>query len=267
MSAATVELTIDAEFDELCFALTPEEQDLLEASLETEGCREPILVWANHDDTIIDGHNRYRICRSLGISFKTKALKFDSREDVVNWIISNQLGRRNATEEQKAYLRGKRYISEKHRHGGDRKSEESSPHSEDLKTAERIAGEYGVSRATIERDAKFASAVDDIAANVGKEARDAILTGKVKAEKKAVTQLAKASPAKQKAAVAAVVEGKASSLRQAIWDDGASTLKPTRDHSDADTESDALFHLKQWWSRAKKKDRTAFLSWIKEDKQ
>jgi hypothetical protein len=264
MSAATVELTIDAEFDELCFALTPEEQDLLEASLETEGCREPILVWANHDDTIIDGHNRYRICRSLGISFKTKALKFDSREDVVNWIISNQLGRRNASEEQKSYLRGKRYIAEKK---APHRPESEGDQSDHLKTSERLADEYGVSAPTIRRDAKFAEAVDSIATNVGREARDAILTGKVKADKKAVTQLAKASPAKQKAAVAAVVEGKASSLRQAIWDDGASTLKPTRDHSDADTESDALFHLKQWWSRAKKKDRTAFLSWIKEDKQ
>ena len=59
---------------------------------------------------------------------------------------------------------------EKASHDGDRKSNYQfdaqcrSPH-------ERLAGEYNVSPATITRDAKFADAVDSIAAPVGEYAR------------------------------------------------------------------------------------------------
>ena len=56
-------LTVDPEFSALCTDLSPEEMNLLENSLEVDGCREPIAVWANHYDTILDGHNRYRICQ------------------------------------------------------------------------------------------------------------------------------------------------------------------------------------------------------------
>lgn len=112
------ELTIDKQFAGLCPALTAEEGDLLESSLVDEGCNEPITVWANHDSIILDGHNRYRICRRENLPFKTRAIRLETRADAVNWIIARQLGRRNLTDEQKAYLRGQRYNSEKHRTAG-----------------------------------------------------------------------------------------------------------------------------------------------------
>jgi len=59
-------------------------------------------------------------------------------------------------EEQKAYLRGKRYENEKNKHGGERPSNQN----EDLKTSEKLASEYNVSKATIERDADFAKGID-----------------------------------------------------------------------------------------------------------
>src|SRR5690606_6974325 len=73
---------------------------------------EPILVWANNGDTIVDGHNRYEICRELEAPFTFKALTFANRDEVIDWIIRRQLGRRNLTEEQKSYLRGKQYEGE-----------------------------------------------------------------------------------------------------------------------------------------------------------
>jgi len=38
---------------------------------------------------------------------------FDNEHKVINWIIDNQLFRRNITDDQKAYLIGKRYKEEK----------------------------------------------------------------------------------------------------------------------------------------------------------
>jgi hypothetical protein len=73
------------------------------------------------------------------------------------------LARRNLTPEQKSALRGRRYQLEKQAHGGERRSEESSPQSEELKTSERMAEELGVSPATIERDAQFVEGLDALA--------------------------------------------------------------------------------------------------------
>lgn len=104
MSAGAPELTVDKEFEGLCPKLTAEEQRLLSEAIERDGCRDAIVTWANHDDTIIDGYNRYRICRKKGVGFKTKAMTFASRAEVINWIVTNQIGRRNLNETQRATL-------------------------------------------------------------------------------------------------------------------------------------------------------------------
>ena len=44
------------------------------------------------------------------------------------------------------------------------------------KTAEIIGKEYGISKATIERDAEFSKAVDKVAEKVGKEAKNYEIT-------------------------------------------------------------------------------------------
>ena len=54
-----VELKVDAEFKALIPPLRLDERSELEASIEVDGCRDPLTVW---DGTIIDGHNRYEIC-------------------------------------------------------------------------------------------------------------------------------------------------------------------------------------------------------------
>ena len=185
---------------------------LLEASLEREGCRDPIVVWANHDDTIIDGHNRYRFCRRFGVAFKTKAIVLEDRNAVRNWIVDNQLARRNCTEEQKAYLRGQRYITEKRVQGGtganQHQGKEQSVHSgHSAKTAESLAAEYKVSEHTIRRDADYAEAVDTIAKNTGGMVKQEILSGTLPVKKKDAIKLATLPADKQREAVAAGVEG------------------------------------------------------------
>jgi len=46
-----------------------------------------------------------------------------------------------------------------------------------LNTAEEIGKQYGVSKDTVKRDAEFSKSVDKVAAELGNEAKQAILSG------------------------------------------------------------------------------------------
>ena len=111
------------------------------------------------------------------MEYRTVEIELPNKEAAKEWIITNQLGRRNLTPMEASYYRGKLYEARKLSHGGDRKSKGQNVL---LKTtAEKIAEEYGVTDKTIKRDAQFSQAVDKVAAEVGEEAKNAILTGKV----------------------------------------------------------------------------------------
>jgi len=60
-----------------------------------------IVVWNN---TIIDGYNRFKICTEHDIAYCTTSMDFDNRQDVIVWMLENQLGRRNLTEGQRYQL-------------------------------------------------------------------------------------------------------------------------------------------------------------------
>jgi protein gp37 len=94
-------VNINPSFKALIPPLTKEEYGILKQSIDEEGCRERIIVWNN---TIIDGHNRYEICRELNVEFDIVEWDFDSEDEAKIWIINNQLGRRNLTDFQKIEL-------------------------------------------------------------------------------------------------------------------------------------------------------------------
>lgn len=96
-----MELKINPTFQTLIPPLTDEEYEQLKQNIVADGCREPIVVW---DGTIIDGHNRYRICTETGIEFQTVDKQLEDEDDAVKWIILNQFGRRNLTLFQRAEL-------------------------------------------------------------------------------------------------------------------------------------------------------------------
>jgi hypothetical protein len=112
------------------------------------------------------GHNRFAICQKHDLPFATTALEFADRQSAFNWIINNQLGRRNLHPDQASYLRGKRYNAEKASVGGDRGNQytvakdQNDPLPES--TADRLATEYKVSAPTIKRDGNYAAAVDTL---------------------------------------------------------------------------------------------------------
>lgn len=181
-------ISIYPELQALIPPLTDEEIEGLEASILKEGCREPILLWQNGEENVlIDGHNRYSICKKHNITFKTSLREFRNIEDVKNWMISNQLGRRNLTELQKSYLRGLQYNREKKGLGGNRKAEKSGEQIVPLKTAEKLAEEHKVSHATIKRDEKFALGLDKLTEG-NKELKDKILNKSIKVPQSVVQE-------------------------------------------------------------------------------
>ncbi|GHU97983.1 hypothetical protein FACS1894211_00920 [Clostridia bacterium] len=87
-----MELQINPKFKDLIPPLHFEEYENLKESLKSEGCRDAIIVW---NGVIVDGHNRHKICTEFDIPFRTFEKSFDSEDDVLLWIMSNQLARRN----------------------------------------------------------------------------------------------------------------------------------------------------------------------------
>jgi len=203
-------LRIDPELRALIPPLTEEEKRLLEESIVSEGCRDPLVVWG---DVLIDGHNRYDICMRRDVPFRVVQREFADKHEAKDWIIRNQLGRRNLTPEQRSYLIGKQYQERKRAQGGtgaNQYTREQTPQSEG--TAQKIAAENKVSRATVERAAQFALAVDTIARNVGEEVREKILSREVPLTAKDVQKVARLEPEKQKAIIEKVLSGEAKSV-------------------------------------------------------
>ena len=95
------DLTVDPEFRDLIPPLNEEELKLLEESLVADGCESPLIVW---NGVIIDGHNRYAICRKHDIPFSIQEKNFETREEVMLWMLRNQLGRRNLNSYQRSNL-------------------------------------------------------------------------------------------------------------------------------------------------------------------
>jgi len=95
-------ITIDEEFKALIPPLSDEERELLEGSIVSDGCRDPLVLW---DGVLIDGHHRHEICTRLGIEFNAVDMaNLETRNDARLWIIRNQLGRRNLSNYQRAEL-------------------------------------------------------------------------------------------------------------------------------------------------------------------
>lgn len=94
-------ITIDPELSALIPPLTGDEYTLLEESILAEGCRDALIVWQG---ILIDGHNRYKICREHGLSFRVEEARVSSRAEAMAWMAKNQLGRRNLNNFQRAEL-------------------------------------------------------------------------------------------------------------------------------------------------------------------
>jgi len=94
-------MKIKEEFKKLIPALSVEEYKQLEENCLAEGIRESIITWNGY---IIDGHNRYEIATKHNLKYESIDKSFDSEEDVKEWMICNQFGRRNLSNYQRSVL-------------------------------------------------------------------------------------------------------------------------------------------------------------------
>ena len=158
----TPDFTIDPEFRDWIIPLTAEEFSQLNQNLIEDGCRDPLVVWRqNGVAVLVDGHHRYTICKANNIPFRVEERQFSSREEAKNWIILNQLGRRNISPAQRAYLIGKIYRETKKAPSGRADREFGEETISSPKTAERIAEQFNVSDRTVKNAEKFADAVEE----------------------------------------------------------------------------------------------------------
>lgn len=96
------ELKINPELRDFIPPLSGEEKKQLEDSLLKYGYKgAPIYIW---NDFIVDGHNRYELCRKHNIDYPIEELLLGDNAsiiDVMEWMINTQLGRRNLPPQQR----------------------------------------------------------------------------------------------------------------------------------------------------------------------
>ncbi len=109
------EYTISAEAN-LFPEASPEEYQDIFASIEEIGQQEAIGV---KDGQIIDGRNRYRACRELGV--EPRFTELDADVDPLKYVLAKNLARRHLDASQRAVIAYK--LSAWSKPGGDRRSE------------------------------------------------------------------------------------------------------------------------------------------------
>ncbi|MBK6869788.1 MAG: hypothetical protein IPG98_18440 [Burkholderiales bacterium] len=185
------QIIVDPEFKALIPPLSAEERAQLEANLLADGCRDPLVVWAlpapapgehkcyGHDESkcdleplddvwhcrhcehnpapqeyvLIDGHNRYEICTRNDIEYGIEEMLFESREDVIVWMVDNQRGRRNLNDFQRTelQLKKKAAIAAKAKANQGTRTDISQNSVKCIDTQKEIATAAGVSHDTVSK--------------------------------------------------------------------------------------------------------------------
>ena len=165
IAADNPQFIVDPELQSQIAPLTTEEATMLEENIIADGfVREPLTIWG---ETIVDGHHRWVILQhNPDIPFTIQVKDFPDKLSAIDWMICNQLGRRNVTDEQRTYLLGKMYDARKHSNGGNRGNQYTkvaggqNDHLPKDKVAKQIAKEQHVSEATVRRAARYSKGVD-----------------------------------------------------------------------------------------------------------
>ncbi len=151
---------IDPEISSIFGKRNEEEYCQLKANIDLNGQLDEGVVWKEYG-ILLDGHGRMQACSELGRDFRYKVLSFEDRQEAIDWVWQNQLGRRNLAKDDRDMLiavRYKRLKAEKEKatenQGGEEAQSEPllpsrGPGSESV--AKQVAAEAKVSTATVKR--------------------------------------------------------------------------------------------------------------------
>jgi len=209
-------ICVDETIRRTLIPLRDDEQQLLEQSVLTEGIRDPLVVWKRNDEyVLLDGHHRYELAQKHGLEFSIVEMEFDDESEAVQWVLRNQLARRNLSDEQRTLVLGRLYNQMKLAQGRppeDEKGDKLSPFSGNHATSRYVASLHGVNEKTVRRAGEFAEVVDALA-EIAPEAANAILLGKVPDAK---TALPKVEPELLPKVAERIAQGKAQSIKDAV---------------------------------------------------
>lgn len=166
------ELKINPELRDFIPPLSGEEKKQLEDSLLKYGYKgAPIYIW---NDFIVDGHNRYELCRKHNIEYPIEELLLGDNAtiiDVMEWMINTQLGRRNLPPAQRLAVmdKFKKKIQEQAKENmsiGGSSDKKGSPNGETLikkqtHTDKELAKMAGVGTGTVARFNKVMNSDDE----------------------------------------------------------------------------------------------------------
>lgn len=157
---ANLPLDIYPKFKTLLRPLSQDERQRLEWQLIKEGILDPIKYWVKDGKNyIVDGHNRYEIFQKnesdIPGGYQATELKFKSEDEALEWILENQLSKRNLNQNERVLYLGQLFEMRKKRRGGLAKNEQGGS------TADQIAKEQDVSPRTVTRAAEVATAYNE----------------------------------------------------------------------------------------------------------
>jgi len=234
-------LNIDKEYQALIPPLSTEEFAQLESNILRDGCLYPIVTW---EETIIDGHNRYSICKKHDLPFKIITMEFANRDEAMDWMDTNQLGRRNISPVDFKLALGRRYNRTKKNQGGDYTSQEAKDQNDlKLNTAAKLATQHGVSEATVKRAGKLAEAVE-----AHPEIKQAIASG---------ASIKEAMKEYEEPPITVFNGAKFPLPKYEISDESKEKAEQ------AGKDSETLWLLKSTWKKANKKEKADFIKWLK----
>jgi len=208
-------LIIDPEFRDKIPAMPKEDFDGLRADILRDGyVRDPLVVW-DEENTLLDGHHRWRvICENwelLKDKYTVDRKSFPDRWAAIAWICANQLHKHNMTELQRMKLIQEEHDARQKTQGTNnqyvqaKKSESDEIHhfqsdepqtirngspGKELKTRPTIAMEHGISESAVQTAVEVGRGIDKAAA-VDPEFKREVLSGEIKARKTDLAALRK----------------------------------------------------------------------------
>jgi len=221
---ALQDIIIDEEFKRLLPPLDEQTYLSLEQSILNYGCMNPLVLWNN---ILIDGHNRYGILAKYSLPFNTVSMEFDTRDEVLIWIISTQISRRNLSAMQLTFFRGLHYNTDKKLHGDIGRVAESpanipSCQNDNLQgsTAKRLSEQYKISPRTIIRDGEIAEVLAAIG-RVSPEAKRDILSGEARISRKQLRDMDYGSKEEIETIASQIIAGTYEAEKSSSGDNGS----------------------------------------------
>ena len=209
-------IRIDEAIRRALLPLREEEYQLLEQSVLADGIRDPLVVWNRDGEyVLIDGHHRYQLAQKHGLDYSVVVMEFPDETHAVQWVLRNQLARRNLTDEQRTLVLGRLYNQMKLSQGRpaeNGKVDNLSTFSGSASTSRYIASFHGVNEKTVRRAGEFAEVLDALE-EIEPEVVSRVLTGEIPDAK---TMLPKVEPEMLPQVAQILAENQARTIKDAV---------------------------------------------------